>query len=528
MSPIIKKNYYFLSFLFFYIIVGTYLSINNGITSDEYHEQLNWDINLSAILSFFKDGTYNELLNYGDRYHGIAFHFLSQPIQLLSKKFISNYSNLTLYGGHLISKHTIVFLLFSISGFFYYLISLKITKDFNFALVSSVLYLLYPYLFGHAQFNPKDIPFLSFWLINTYISLTIIEDLFWGNKVSLKIVIILSFLTAFLISIRVLGVIIFFQYLISLLLLFNFKKINLVIFIKDNLLLILFFLVSLLLFIYILNPILWHNPLELINSINWMSKYFNDICTLTLGDCMRSLNLPSSYFFIWLFFKLPIIVLFGIALFPFVENKIFSNNIRSIHYLTILISFFLILFIFILKNVAVYDELRHVMFLVPMVFLIGLVNFYYFNKIFYYTFGFIFILFFLIENISLNPYQYTWLNSFAKFTNIEKNFEIDYWGVSNKNLTKKIVEYSKKNSVDRDSCVYGDIYAKEFLYNYKFSCFKTYSQLDEAKIRPFFAYQNLRNVKRSDPKDCTLIWNETYQYTFYKKNISVGKLWFCD
>ena len=28
-----------------------------------------------------------------------------------------------------------------------------------------------------------------------------------------------------------------------------------------------------------------------------------------------------------------------------------------------------------------------------------------------------------IENFSLNPYQYTWLNSFAKFTNISKNFE---------------------------------------------------------------------------------------------------------
>ena len=48
-------------------------------------------------------------------------------------------------------------------------------------------------------------------------------------------------------------------------------------------------------------------------------------------------------------------------------------------------------------------------------------------------------LFFLIENTNLNPYQYTWLNSFAKMTNIEKNFEIDYWGVSGKNLQKKII-----------------------------------------------------------------------------------------
>ena len=100
MLTILKKNYYFFIFLVFYIFVGIYLSINNGITSDEYHEQLNWKINLSAILNYFKDGTYDELLNYGDRYHGIAFHYISQPIQILTYKIISNYSNLSDIGGH--------------------------------------------------------------------------------------------------------------------------------------------------------------------------------------------------------------------------------------------------------------------------------------------------------------------------------------------------------------------------------------------------------------------------------------------
>ena len=128
-------------------------------------------------------------------------------------------------------------------------------------------------------------------------------------------------------------------------------------------------------FIYILNPIFWHDPLvEPINSITVMSKYWNELCTLTFGTCMNSLNLPASYYFIWLFFKLPLIVLIGIILFPFVEKKIFSEKLKTLYYLTPLISFFLILFIFIVKKVAVYDELRHVLFLVPLIFLIGLTN----------------------------------------------------------------------------------------------------------------------------------------------------------
>ena len=30
-------------------------------------------------------------------------------------------------------------------------------------------------------------------------------------------------------------------------------------------------------------------------------------------------------------------------------------------------------------------------------------------------------------------------NSFAKLNKIEKNFEVDYWGVSNKNIQKKLL-----------------------------------------------------------------------------------------
>ena len=103
MLTIFKKNYYFYIFLFIYSSIGSYLSITNGITSDEYHEQLNWEINLSAIINFLNDGSYNSLLNYGDRYHGIGFHIISQPIQIITYKFVSNLNSLSLYGGYLVS-----------------------------------------------------------------------------------------------------------------------------------------------------------------------------------------------------------------------------------------------------------------------------------------------------------------------------------------------------------------------------------------------------------------------------------------
>ena len=524
----IKKNYLFFIFLTIYTLVGAYLSLTTGISSDELHEQKNWSINLLAIKDFINTGNYENLINYRDKYHGIAFQFISQPIQYFIKEFVANLNNVTAYGGLLISKHLVVFLIFSISGIFFYLISLKITNDIKFSLLSSFAYLLYPYLFGHAQFNPKDVPFLSFWLINTFFSIKLIEDLYLKRNIKISYLILLSFLTAFLISIRILGILIFIQYLVSLLIYFEKTKISPFIFLKKNYKNLLILVISLLIFIYILNPIFWHNPFEFINSIKWMGKYPQNICTLTNGNCLYSLNLPSSYYFTWLFFKLPILILVGYCLFPLVEKKIFNNDIRTIYYGTIIIIVPLLIVIFILKGVALYDELRHIIFIFPLIFLISLTNiFYYLKKQIFYFMSFVLIVFFIFENINLNPYQYTWLNSFAKFNKIEKNFEVDYWGLSNKNIQKKIIEFTDKNSIKKTTCIYGDPYLKEFLLPYNFECFKRYTQVDSAKIRPFFAFKSLRNVKRSDPKGCKLVWNETFKYSFYEKDISAATLWYC-
>ena len=97
MLNIFKKNYQFFIFLFFYFFIGAYLSIINGITSDEYHQQLNWEIHQSAIINFFKNGNYDELLNHGDRYQGVAFNLITQPFSIILNKFVSNLNDLTTY-----------------------------------------------------------------------------------------------------------------------------------------------------------------------------------------------------------------------------------------------------------------------------------------------------------------------------------------------------------------------------------------------------------------------------------------------
>tara|TARA_B100000963_G_C22462676_1_gene596410 strand:- start:410 stop:916 length:507 start_codon:yes stop_codon:yes gene_type:complete len=168
------------------------------------------------------------------------------------------------------------------------------------------------------------------------------------------------------------------------------------------------------------------------------------------------------------------------------------------------------------------------MFLIPLLFLISLHNLYLLNRNLFTYIGTFLIIFFIVENISINPYQYTWLNSFSKFYDINKNFEVDYWGISNKKLYKSIYKHSLENNSKKNTCVYGDMYSDVFLENNNFNCFKLYSELDAAKNRPFYVIKNVRNFKRSDPKNCDIINIENYSYFFSNKKINVGSSWYCN
>lgn len=512
--------------IFFYVIIGILLSINTGFSHDEFHEQLNWLKNIEAYKSIFGLGDYNVLSSYEDRYHGIAFQLISQPFQFLVSNYISNIVGTTLETSNLLSKHIVIFLLFSISGIFFYRLSYLLTNSKYFSIISSSLYLIFPYLFGHSLINPKDIPFLVFWLISTYYYFKIIKLIFFEKKVLFLHVIKLSFFTAFLISTRILGLLIFIEFLIGFVVLQNFKNINFLKLIRANFKNISYYLIFLFVLLFFINPIFW-NPLEIFHSIKWMSKYHNDVCTLILGKCEKSLNLPADYYFKWLFFKLPIISLLGILIIPINEKKLLSQNFSSVVFLTILLTIITLILIFILKKIAIYDELRHILFIVPLILLISFYNIYLLSKNFFVILSVITLLFFLVDNIKIYPYQYTWLNEFSRFYDINKNFELDYWGTSNKKLQLKIIELKKNQKFDNDICVYGDIYTSAYLKKTGFSCFDQYNKIDSVKNRPFIAYQNLRNLKKNPPYNCNLLYTESFNYLFSKQNLIAGKVWYC-
>ena len=93
------------------------------------------------------------------------------------------------------------------------------------------------------------------------------KSFFNKEKIKMRNIILLSFFSAYLISIRISGILIFIQYFVGILVLNNYAKINFKSFLIKNIKYILYSFVTFFLFVLVLNPIFWHNPFEFFNSI---------------------------------------------------------------------------------------------------------------------------------------------------------------------------------------------------------------------------------------------------------------------
>ena len=82
-----KKSKYILNlFLFLYFVLGFYLSINTGITTDEIENLYSWSLNLEAIKEFFgyNNTGFSNLYEYVWRYKGVGYFYFAQIYFLIS------------------------------------------------------------------------------------------------------------------------------------------------------------------------------------------------------------------------------------------------------------------------------------------------------------------------------------------------------------------------------------------------------------------------------------------------------------
>ena len=355
-------------------------------------------------------------------------------------------------------KHILTFIIFFISSIFFYNIILERFKNKNFAILITFFYVTSPRIFAESFYNCKDIVFMSFCVYSLFFCLRSLD------KIKALNIIFFTLFAALATDIRIMGVLLFFMYLMFLIInsleeKYYFKK-------NYKFFVILFILYPF--FVFLFWPYLWGNPLQnFIFAFKSFSNYAWNGHILYLGEFVKSNNLPWHYIPVWIFISTPVIfIIFFLIGFLKTFVLFFKNFVNTSKTTSLwsninekkdffIIFFFLIpIILVILLNSTLYGGWRHVYFIYPsFVYLIAIGLGYIFDlkfKIFYKkilsTIIFCALLFNTFNLIKFHPYQNTYFNSFIE-KKANKLFEVDYWGLGNLEALRHIIQKEAVNQV---------------------------------------------------------------------------------
>jgi hypothetical protein len=109
---------------------------------------------------------------------------------------------------------------------------------------------------------------------------------------------------------------------------------------------------------------------------------------------------------------------------------------------------------------------------------------------------------------------------------VKNNFELDYWGVSTKNIANVLYEKNKSDS----ACIltnnnFGIAYF--FGQNSK-KCFLPFNRIDKKNQRPFYIALIERKLNKGLPNNCKKIHEEVIYMNFSKEKLTLAKVFKCD
>ncbi len=310
----IKKHIPVFTIAFFFgilILVGLLIYKDYGVASDEAISYLRGQISYQA----FRGGSIEEFDNACAKLVNEDACYYPPLYSMMTYRLIQTGDSQTIYQG----LHLIGFLSFVAAVFAFFLIGKKIFKNWIIALLGCLFLVISPRIFGHAFYNPKDLPFMDAYIVAIYTMLLFLE------KKNVFTAILHGIATAIACSIRIPGVIIFpitfFFYFFDL---FLAKKI-----LKDSLrglaLLLTSAIVAMLLF-YWFNPFLYGNPIvNFIHSFNIMKAYPGEHYQLYMGQTIGS-KIPWHYPLVWFSISSPP---FYVALFLLGSLTLLLRTIKS-------------------------------------------------------------------------------------------------------------------------------------------------------------------------------------------------------
>ena len=332
-----------------------------------------------------------------------------------------------------------------------------------YAILGPLLLFTAPRFMGEVPLNPKDIPFA----IVFYLALALIYfTSHWETK---KRILILGIFFGLAQSWRIIGYTLYpITVIYELIVLLRSNKKNILKQIGELFLeVFLIFIIGFLIHMTTL-PYLGADPFHhFIDLLSLTKKFPWNSSTLFMGQQTSAQKLPLSYLPVWFGITTPLVILFLVASTVFLWKKI--NKLQLLFLTALLVNFGLF---FILRPV-VYDGVRHMVFLIPILVTIASINCIFLlkdnNKVIKYLVLVILglhLLFIGFNYMKLHPYEYTYFNIFVNgVKGADKQYETEYWGTSSKELFNWMNHDENKQLFEGKKIgVYGSVAVMEY-YN---------------------------------------------------------------
>lgn len=332
-----------------------------------------------------------------------------------------------------------------------YLFILQVYKRRDLALLAGATYFLSPRILAEGFYNSKDLTFLSFLLLSSFLVLKI-----WEGSNRIKFAVLAGVVGGYATDIRILGLV----QLPIVGLVFLLVYLNGLESLRNSIKHYLLFLSSFSITVYLFFPYLWDNPIgNLVKVFKSMSKYNWDGYVLYAGERIQGHDLPWHYIPVWISITTPIlyIILFAIGVMTLSAMLISRIRVKeidlfAISQIFILLMFFAPLLIVIGINSTLYDGWRHMYFIYPFFIAIGIHGYTFLEAklrnrtIFLKVAVILSLTSTLLWVFANNPQQNLYFNKFAG-GNIAQNWEMDYWGLSNESALRFILEKDSREKI---------------------------------------------------------------------------------
>ena len=453
-----NRNIFICLFFVSLFIVGIFIFSDYGLSVDDDNSRINGFVSLKYIFEIFFSEYIFKIDNiidvpniniYEERYNGSAFELPMAFLELVFK--ITDSRQIYLF------RHFFNFLLFFTSVFIFYKIVKNRYNSYFTGILGAAFLVASPRIFAESFYNTKDICLMSLFIINLFTAINFIE------KPNIKTAIIFAIISSLTIDVRILGfflpVLIFLIYIINILRNNDFRK--------NKILPLLFFLISLPFLIILFWPYLWGDPVgNFIEAFIGLSKHTFFGYNFYFGEYISARNVPWHYPIVWIFITTPIVyLLLFIIGFVFIFYRLIKRLIKiekndsyidlwrgkkELQDLIFFLTFLIPLFIIIILNSTLYDGWRHLYFIYPSFLLISIYGLNLIKTVILKKKDLIinFLTCLMVLQIFTwmylnHPFQSVYFNLLAE-KNFNENFEMDYWGISNKIALEYIAKKTNK------------------------------------------------------------------------------------